>query len=330
MVSRTQGRRPSGRAKPIEGNDLLYHFFQKILFEEDVEQFHELAKRLVVSLGVWLPREAYRRYPLLVPYAIRDPKCRGDKRRGLPDEWGTPDSTGLFRDDNSLIKGIPRSLPVVGNSLMNGRKLGTSFVAAHVWRKLGDGGDAPRNALTYSFLPNLVWLPSQLAKLSDREGSFVQTLLQAISLKIYRSVKLSPPLSEFAEAAWAPLPEREGAALSLPDMAELNFFAFDENWLDRRIKTLRIVTEALAGVASGKVPSRKIVSSRYGSGLATLDASAQKLRQRLVLLEEEALPERVGHPGGEREGSRRSFRRRTLQPFAGPCAGAAVIKRVGA
>jgi hypothetical protein len=51
------------------------------------------------------------------------------------------------------------------------------------------GSDAPRNALTYSFLPNLVWLPSQLAKLSDREGSFVQTLA-AVSRRIYRGVKL--------------------------------------------------------------------------------------------------------------------------------------------
>src|SRR5947199_1898637 len=104
MASPRPTSRSSIRAKAIEGNDLLYHFFQKTLLEEDAEQFHALTMRLVVSLGVWMPPEAYRRYPLLVPYAVRDPKCRGDKRRGLPDEWGAPDSTGLFRDDNSLIK----------------------------------------------------------------------------------------------------------------------------------------------------------------------------------------------------------------------------------
>jgi hypothetical protein len=276
MASRAPIGRPSTRAKPIEGNDLLYHFFQKTLLEEDAEQFHALTTRLVVSLGVWLPPEAYKRYPLLVPYAIRDPKCRGDKRRGLPDEWGAPDSTGLFRDDNSLIKGIPRSLPVFNpsNRLMHGRRLGTSFVAAHVWRKLADGSDAPRNALTYSFLPNLVWLPSQLAKLSDREGSFVQTLVQAMSRKIYRNIELSPGLGEFADAAWPLLPERDASGLVLPDVSDLNFFAFNELWLQRRVKTLGLVASALAGAVRGDLQTQKVVSSRYGSGLATIDASA--------------------------------------------------------
>jgi hypothetical protein len=276
MASKPHLKQSSARAKPIEGNDLLYHFFQKTLLEEDAEQFHALTTRLVVSLGVWLSPEVYRRYPLLVPYAVRDPKCRGDKRRGLPDEWGAPDSTGLFRDDNSLIKGIPRSLTVVNrhNQLMHGRKLGTRFVAAHVWRKLTGGGEAPRNALTYSFLPNLVWLPTQLAKLSDREDGFVQTLLQAISRKVYRGIELSPPLSEFAEAAWALLPERAEPAHALPELSNLNFFAFDEAWLHRRVNTLRAVATALASVTDGEVPAHKIVSSRYGSGLAGLDPSA--------------------------------------------------------
>jgi hypothetical protein len=276
MASRPSVRRPPGRAKTIDGNDLLYHFFQKTLVEEDADQFHALTARLVVSLGVWLPPEAYRRYPLLVPYAVRDPKCRGDKRRGLPDEWGAPDSTGLFRDDNSLIKGIPRSLTVVNpaNRLVHGRKLGTSFVAAHVWRKLVDGSAAPHNALTYSFLPNLVWLPSQLAKLSDREGSFVQTLLQAISRRIYRDVELNSGVSEFAEAAWSLLPERNASGLVLPDVSRLNFFAFDELWLQRRVRTLALVASALAGVADGIVHPEKVVSSRYGSGLTTLAPSA--------------------------------------------------------
>jgi hypothetical protein len=275
VTSQAAVARKSARLKPIEGNDLLYHFFQKTLLEEDAEQFHALTTRLVTSLGVWLPPEAYKAYPLLVPYAVRDPKCRGDRRKGLPDEWGAPNAAGLFRDDNSLIKGIPRSLAVVNpaNRIMHGRKLGTSFVAAHVWRKLADGGDAPRNPLTYSFLPNLVWLPSQLAKLSDREGSFVQTLLQAISRAIYRDVELSPDVAQFAEAAWALLPTRESMP-DLPDLSSLNFFALDESWRQRRIKTLKIVAEAVAASGSGTAHSGKVVSSRYGAGLALLPPSS--------------------------------------------------------
>jgi hypothetical protein len=163
-------RSPTRRIKSIDGNDLLYHFLQKILLEEDAEQFKALATRLVVALGVWLSPEVYQRYPIVLPYAVRDPKCRGDKRRGLPDEWGSPGADGRFRDDNSLVKGLPRSLMIsnTNNRLLHGRRLGTSFVASHVWRKLIDGSNAPRNWLTYTFVPNLVWLPSQLSKLLYR------------------------------------------------------------------------------------------------------------------------------------------------------------------
>jgi hypothetical protein len=105
-VSRTRKRR--GFA---DGNDLLYHYFQKTLLTEDAEQFRLLTARLIVGLAVWLPRTAYRRYPLLVPYAVRDPTCRGNARRSLPDQWGAPDAQGHFRDDNSLVKAFRGASP---------------------------------------------------------------------------------------------------------------------------------------------------------------------------------------------------------------------------
>lgn len=173
------------RGRDLQGNNLLYHYFQKRLLEENPEQFKEVVRGLILGLGVWLPTSAYERFPLLVPYAARDAACRGDKRRGIPDQWGAPDATGRFRDDNSLIKGIPRSLIVTNpsNSIVNGSRIGTGFVAAHVWRKLRDGSDAPKNESTYSFLPNLVWLPAQLAKLTDREGAFAQTCFRPSQLR---------------------------------------------------------------------------------------------------------------------------------------------------
>src|SRR5215210_6938472 len=147
------GARSRKAGKASDGNDLFYHYFQKTLLEEDAEQFRLLAARLVSGLGVWLSPNVYQRYPLLVPYAVRDPKCRGDRRRKIADEWGSPDAKGQFRDDNSLVKGIPRSLEVEnpGNRLLHRKRLGTSFVASHVWRKLADGSDAPRDRRTYSF-----------------------------------------------------------------------------------------------------------------------------------------------------------------------------------
>jgi hypothetical protein len=277
---------PRPRAKVAEGNDLLYHYLQKTLLEEDVEQFRLLTSRLIVSLGVWLPALAYERYPLLVPYSVRDPKCRGDRRRQVPDAWGEPDAKGQFRDDNSLVKGIPRSLEVENpdNKLLHRKRLGTSFVASHVWRKLVDGRDAPRDRTTYSFVPNLVWLPSQLSKLSDREDSFVQTFLQAISIRIYRGLPLAPAIAQIVEPIWAKLPVRElPPGIELPSVGKLNFFRFDEVWLRRRLRTLATVVGALDLVMDGGNIQTKVVARRYGDGLKRLaPAGIAVLRSELT------------------------------------------------
>ena len=278
------GRRKRGAV--AEGNDLLYHYFQKILLTEDAEQFRLLTTRLVVALGVWLPPTAYQRYPVLVPFAVRDPTCRGSIRHGRPDQWGGADAEGQFRDDNSLVKGVPKSLPVQNsnNELLHGKRLGTSFVASHVWRKLADGTDGPRRRVTYSFLPNLVWLPSQLSKLSDREGSWVQTYLQALAVQVYRDLPLAPALQTIVTPIWAQLPLRsEARGLALPDADSLNYFTFDEGWLSRRIRTLTSVVRALEEVSDGRRPEGKVVATRYAPALAELPPSdVEALRRDLT------------------------------------------------
>jgi hypothetical protein len=284
-------RKARGRA--LQGNDLLYHYFQKTLLEENPEQFRDVVRGLILGLGVWLPAVSYERYPLLVPYAVRDGTCRGDRRRGIADQWGAPDSEGRFRDDNSLIKGIPRSLSVTNpfNPIVNGSRIGTGFVAAHVWRKLSDGTDAPRNEMTYSFLPNLVWLPSQLAKLSDREGGFAQTLLQAISLALYRTVPLSPKLAQFVAPIWDRLPVRDDIADINVPTDRVNFFCFGEQWLVRRRQTLNIVRDALAATALGTPSDAKVVSSRYGDGLRVFRPDGVSVLLRMLTQYAEAVDE---------------------------------------
>jgi hypothetical protein len=167
-------RRRQGRE--VDGNHVLYHFLQKQLLQEDVWLFQMLTARLITSLGIWLPLRTYSVIPLLTPHAVRDPTCRKDAKTGRPEAWGSPNKEGYFRDDNSLIKGIPGALSIESSfSEYNGARMGNGFVASHVWRKLTDNSSASQHPLTYSFVPNLVWLPAQVAKLSDREGSFVQT-----------------------------------------------------------------------------------------------------------------------------------------------------------
>jgi hypothetical protein len=249
----------------VETNNLLYHFLQHELASDDVWLFQALVARLVVRLGVWLPLDVYARAPLLVPYARRDPACRGDARRGIPDAWGAPDERGYFRDDNSLVKGIPRSMTIASTLRRYARRrLGTGFVACHIWRELPTGELASRNPLTYSFAPNLVWLPAQVAGLTDREGSFAQQYLQAVSQHIYRNAPIDSAQKELVEAAWALLVRPLGIPdAALPTPAELNFFIAEQPFFTRRARVTQSVALAMR---SGK-PAGKIVSQRYTDGI---------------------------------------------------------------
>ena len=84
------------RRRELDGNHILYRYLQGELLNRDIWLFQMLTARLVAGLGIWLAPEIYQRYPLLLPYAVRDPESRGNSRRGIPDQWGSPNADGLF------------------------------------------------------------------------------------------------------------------------------------------------------------------------------------------------------------------------------------------
>lgn len=134
---------------------------------------------------------------------------------------------------------------------------------------------ASRDPLTYSFVPNLVRLPVQVSKLSDREGSFVQTSLQALSLWIYRDIELTQSLKGLLGEIWDKLPVRAKTLdVSLLPAEELNLFQVDSSWIGTRIKKLETVMVALEGGTQGNPLSKKVISGRYTDGLATTPSQA--------------------------------------------------------
>lgn len=262
-------RRSSSRA--VDGSHVLYHYLQKDLLRSDIWLFQMLTARLIVGLGIWLPPSLYAQLPVMLPYAVRDPLSRGDPRRGVPDQWGSPNKEGYFRDDNSLIKNIPKSLTIAaeGSSLYRGARIGKGFVAAHVWREsTQDSVLASRHPLTYSFVPNIVWLPAQVAKLTDREGSFVQGYLQALSRKIYGSYQVEPAFQQMVEEIWERLPIPGGIPeQGLPDVGDLNFFDVSDSFISRRRSSIRVVRDAIDALLEGRAPEGKVISSRYTNAL---------------------------------------------------------------
>lgn len=141
---------------------------------------------------------------------------------------------------------------------------------------------APR---AYSFVPNLVWLPSQVAALTDREASFVQSYTQAISIKIYRHVPVHSSTQASVDEAWSLLPVRDDIPQQGPPSAEsLNFFRPSDRWLTERLRKIRNVANALDAVAKGKAVTTK-VSTRYVAGLPAVNTrAARRLRDTLLTL----------------------------------------------
>ncbi len=270
-------------ATKIKADGLLYHFLQHELAEDDVWLFQSLAARLIVRLGIWISPDVYRQMPWLVPYARRDPASRGNKARGIPDQWVSPDSRGYARDDNSLLKGVPRSMTVTSTlGAYSERRLDSGFVAAHVWRMIDHGLLASRHPDTYSFVPNVLWLPVDVAKLTDREGSFAQQFIQALALKIYRPVAVDQRLSDLVAPVWDMLPVPSSVPpQSLPDPASLNYFVPPKSFYRSRGQKFAAVARALREPESAP----KTVGSRYVPGLAAVPATARAtLAQRLDTL----------------------------------------------
>lgn len=264
----------------VHGDDLLYRFFSNLLRDADT-RYSGVPQLLLEATAVWLPPDTYSRWPILLPWVVRDPSCRGRPSQGIPDQWGSPDQRGYLRDDNSLIKSLPRALPIAGplQSGLSGARLGTEFVAAHVWRHV-KGSDvlASRWPELNSFVPNLVWLPAQIAKLTDREGSGVQETLQVMSRDIYRNAPVEDHLADIVTRAWRLLPIPRRAIRPL-DHSNLNWFRPSERFYQTRGTRLRSVLEALSAIEKGLALETKVITTRYGAGLPQVPkATIRELR----------------------------------------------------
>lgn len=268
--------------KVVHGDDLLYRFFLDLLKSEP-ELFAVVPQLLVESMAIWLPVDVYRQWPVLMPWVVRDPHCRGNKKKHIPDQWASPNKDGYLRDDNSLVKSLTRSLAVRGpkGSHLSGSRMGSEFVASHIWRKVDADCLASRIPLLNTFVPNLVWLPSQIAKLSDREGGMVQQTLQAVSRGIYSSAQVDSSLHPMVAGAWSLLPE---PAVTLEvDLRKLNWFVTTDRFFATRKARLSSVIEALHTLAAGELLARKVIATRYTEGLPLVDADRRERLLRFLL-----------------------------------------------
>jgi len=258
-----------------DGDNLLYRLLSDLI-KQGGSNSQWLVEHIVADCSVWWDPKVYADCPVLIPWSVRDPKCRGNKSKGLPDEWGSPNAAGYFRDDNSLVKGLVKALSVRGpaNGYMTGRRLGMGWVAAHIWRDNSGDVLASRDPRLYTFTPNLVWLPRQIAKLSDVEDGPVQAALKSISRALYKPTQLVGAKHSIAERAWGYLTDEKQPNNAI-DFERLSFFDDTEKTIAMRHKRTNEVVDALTSLETGGELTKKVVSGRYTTGLPSVSAKAR-------------------------------------------------------
>ncbi len=159
----------SAVAEAAPRSKALYLYLANGMLGTDDEEFIDLVSELFVRLGIWWSAAAYGRLPIITPWCVRDRACRYDQG---PESWGSPRSDAYLRDDNSIIKKLPLSTRVAATAdhPYNGRKPWRGFTACHIWRDLPGGTLAGEEPWLYSFIPNLVWLPSWSHRHRDTQG----------------------------------------------------------------------------------------------------------------------------------------------------------------
>lgn len=245
-------------------------------------------RALLLGVGVWLPYSIYRRWPVMLPWAVRDLASRPTGHSQGLDEWGSPNASGYFRDDNSMVKGLVRSLPIHGPecSPYAGRTLGTGFVAAHIWRFTnGVRQFTTRDPDLYSFLPNIIWLPKALAKRSDQEGGPVQRSLQSLSYELFRNIPVLEQHATMVDHCWSRLDVPTAAGRPVHH-AETNWFIDLPRFSLARARSVDAVRTGIGEVLATGAPARKVISTRYTRGLPLVERERlSELRARLAQFE---------------------------------------------
>ena len=137
-----------------------------------------------------------------------------------------------------------------------------------------------------SLVPNIVWLPRQIAKLTDREGSLAQKMLQALSHKIYDGIDMPEEILNL----WNYLPYPEKYKSLEINIDEINFFVVKESWLKRRIKGLISEMDRIISLEETYDPkTKKIKCSRYGPSLVKISINKRRFLNEWLIKYKEIL-----------------------------------------
>lgn len=228
---------------------------------------------IIQHLSIWLEPEFYINLPIILPYSVRERTSSYDRlKKDKKDNWGSANSSGYVIDDNTDIKDFIRSSEVKNSRYYYKHKPYTGFIACHVWE------NTTENPKLFSFIPNLVWLPTPIAGLSDKPDSLFSSLLKEISIRLYFDYEIkSEGLRKISNDIWKTLNVRSIKKLNAERIA-LKKLSFSKVSLKEKrltiIKNMENILSFIKKIKSGEiteVPSNeKLIHKRYLPTLVAL------------------------------------------------------------
>ena len=264
----------------------LRKYIQDDLRYDDFPFFFQVSFRFILDLAIWIEPEAYKKLPIFEPVAYRDQNW---KKLGFVRGQANP-STALLVDDNTYVKnymnGGTRFISSKKISYYNDKQLvsGSGFVACHIWDEVGPGkAKATGIHEIFTFIPNIVWLPQDVAYLTDIPGSQIKDILKQLSVNLYHGEKMAKTdLQLIVDASWEKLLEIPHNQLipkkAIPNRDEYNLMKGFDSAIDNKISRHMGHAEALIEHGNGRpIPPHLNTNKYVGTMHLTDPAKARTL-----------------------------------------------------
>ena len=253
-------------------------FLNFIVKNQNLDIIQKYIIDLVQNYSIWLSPEFYHSIPIFLPYSVRERTSWQYRQKNLNgDNWGSANNKGYVIDDNSDIKDFIRNANIINNRFSDNQKPSTGFIACHIWP------NTTSNPRLYSFIPNIVWLPRPIAKLSDDQSSFLSQILKIISLELYRDININNyELKQIVKNSWSLLLKRSDSLINnestINNNIEIANISYSNQNIERRKrKLIQNIEEIILHIKlfikdpNYKInPAEKLIHSRYISSLLLL------------------------------------------------------------
>jgi len=256
------------------------HIFRKYLQDDlrfvDYPFFLQASVRFILDLSIWIDPKSYVKLPIFEPLAYRDQNAQGP-----PDMRGKANPlTAFLVDDNSMIKNYAQGKVVSSKKIQyyDGRKISEGFWACHIWDRLEDNTLTNTDNCLFSFIPNIVWLPKELSRLTDHVP-IIKDVMKQLSIQLYGQLKLpNQALQSIVDESWEKLLKSNHNQVipksALPAIDEFNTMMISDSTISRKVRKLEKYAVGLLEHGHGRIVPPSSQVHKYGRTIVNTDVSA--------------------------------------------------------